>query len=103
MLIYNDLAGLNIDQIGENNEDNKKKLKNFNYNVDGAIDYLILICWFLLLIYLIVEKVKGILVQMRNQIVYFDANQKHIVNGVNAHTQSINQLTNIINSNKKNE
>ena len=37
MLIYNDLAGLNIDQIGENNEDNKKKLKNFNYKMELLI------------------------------------------------------------------
>ena len=49
------------------------------------------------------EKVKGILDQMRNQIVYLDVNHKHIVNGVNAHTQSIKLLANIINSNKKNE
>ena len=62
-----------------------------------------MICSFLLLIYLIVEKTKGILDQMRNQIVYLDANQKHIVNGVNVHTQSIKLLANIINSNKKNE
>ena len=46
---------------------------------------------------------KGILDQMRNQIVYLDVNHKHIVNGVNAHTQSIKLLANIINSNKKNE
>ena len=37
MLINNDLAGLNIDQIDENNEDNKKKLKNFNYKMELLI------------------------------------------------------------------
>ena len=37
MLIYNDLAGLNIDQIGENNEGGGKKLKNFNYKMELLI------------------------------------------------------------------
>jgi hypothetical protein len=97
IFIYNDLAGNNI------TEKQKEELRSVNYNADGAIDYLILICSFLLLIHIIVEKVKGMIDQMKNQIVYLDAYQKQIVNGVNAHTQSINQLTNLINSNKKNE
>ena len=98
--IYNDLAGKNIPSYSEKQKD---ELKNVNYLADGAIDYLFLICSFLLLIYIVVEKVKGMLDQMKNQIVYLNAYQKQIVAGVNAHTQSINQIANIINSNKKNE
>ena len=42
--------------------------------------------------------------QIRNNIIYLDACQKQqIVPALNAHTQSINQLASIINSNKKNE
>ena len=100
IFIYNDLAGKNIYLIAE---EPKEYLKNVNYNGDGAIDYIILICSFLLLIYIVVEKVKGMIEQMKNQIVYLDSYQKQIVNGVNAHTQSINQIANLINSNKKNE
>ena len=98
--IYNDLAGKTILSYSEKQKD---KLKNVNYYADKAIDYLFLICSFLLLIYIVVEKVKGMLDQMKNQIVYLNAYQKQIVAGVNAHTQSINQIANIINSNKKKE
>ena len=100
IFIYNDLAGTKRSSYNENQ---KEELKSVNYYADQAIDYLILICSFLLLIYIVVEKVKSMLDQMRNQIVYLDSYQKQIVNGVNAHTQSINQLANLINSNKKNE
>ena len=98
--IYNDLAGKIILSYSEKQKD---ELKNVNYYADKAIDYLFLICSFLLLIYIVVEKVKGMLDQMKNQIVYLNAYQKQIVAGVNAHTQSINQIANIINSNKKKE
>ena len=78
-------------------------MKDANYLADGAIDMVILISSFVLLIYLVVEKVKGIIDQMKSQIIYLDAYQKQIANGLNAHTQSINQIVNTINSNKKNE
>ena len=64
--IYNDLAGKTILSYSEKQKD---KLKNVNYYADKAIDYLFLICSFLLLIYIVVEKVKGMLDQMKNQIV----------------------------------
>ena len=99
IFIYNDLAKSNIKLIDEE----KEKLKNANYLADGAIDMVILISSVVLLIYLIVEKVKGIIDQMKSQIIYLDAYQKQIANGLNAHTQSINQIVNTINSNKKNE
>ena len=99
--IYNDLAGKNIKEISE---ESKEELKAVNYLADGAIDYLILLCSFLLLIHIVVEKVKGMIDQIRNNIIYLDARQKQqIVPVLNAHTQSINQLASIINSNKKNE
>jgi len=99
--IYNDLAYLNIKPIPE---EPKEELKKVNYLADGAIDYLILLCSFLLLIHIVVEKVKGMIDQIRNNIIYLDACQKQqIVPVLNAHTQSINQLASIINSNKKNE
>ena len=97
--IYKDLAERNLDEIPEANKD---KLKDVNYFADGAIDMIILICSFLLLIYLIVEKVKGIIDQMKNQIAYLDSYQKQIAAGINAHTQSINSIVNMINSNQKN-
>ena len=100
IFIYNDLAAKNINPM---KEEPKENLKNVNYLADGAIDMLILITSVLLLIYLIVEKVKNIIDQMRNQIIYLDIYQKQIANGINAHTQSINQIVNLINSNKKNE
>ena len=62
---------------------------------------IVLICSVLLLIYLIVEKVKGTTDQMKNQIIYLDTYQKYLANGFNAHTQSINLIVNTINSNKK--
>ena len=99
IFIYNDLAKSNIKLIDEE----KEKLKNANYLADGAIDMVILISSVVLLIYLIVEKVKGIIDQIKNQIIYLDAYQKQLANGLNAHTQSINQIVNTINSNKKNE
>lgn len=100
--IYNDLAPQKF--LLEIREDDKEGLKNVNYLADGAIDYLILICSFLLLIHIVVEKVKGMIDQIRNNIIYLDACQKQqIVPVLNAHTQSINQLAGIINSNKKNE
>ena len=99
--IYNDLAGNNIDRISE---ESKEELKKVNYLADGAIDYLILLCSFLLLIHIVVEKVKGMIDQIRNNIIYLDACQKQqIVPALNAHTKSINQLASMINSNKKNE
>ena len=99
--IYNDLAGSNIKPIPE---ESKEELKKVNYLADGAIDYLILLCSFLLLIHIVVEKVKGMIDQIRNNIIYLDACQKQqIVPALNAHTKSINQLASIINSNKKNE
>jgi len=99
--IYNDLAGKTIPPYSEKQKD---ELKNVNYYADKAIDYLFLICSFLLLIYIVVEKVKGMIDQIRNNIIYLDACQKQqIVPALNAHTQSINQLASIINSNKKNE
>ena len=99
--IYNDLAGSNIKPIPE---ESKEELKKVNYLADGAIDYLILLCSFLLLIHIVVEKVKGMIDQIRNNIIYLDACQKQqIVPVLNAHTQSINKLAGIINSNKKNE
>ena len=100
IFIYNDLAKINIKLI---DEEEKGKLKNANYLADGAIDMVILISSVVLLIYLIVEKVKGIIDQIKNQIIYLDAYQKQLANGLNAHTQSINQIVNTINSNKKNE
>ena len=100
IFIYNDLAKSNIKLI---DEEEKAKLKDANYLADGAIDMVILISSVVLLIYLIVEKVKGIIDQMKSQIIYLDAYQKQIANGLNAHTQSINQIVNTINSNKKNE
>ena len=99
--IYNDLAGSNIKPIPE---ESKEELKKVNYLADGAIDYLILLCSFLLLIHIVVEKVKGMIDQIRNNIIYLDACQKQqIVPALNAHTKSINQLASMINSNKKNE
>ena len=50
MLIYNDLAGLNIDQIGENNEGGGKKLKNFNYKME----LLIILFWYAHFYYLFI-------------------------------------------------
>ena len=100
--IYNDLAPQQF--LSEIDEDDKEGLKKVNYLADGAIDYLILLCSFLLLIHIVVEKVKGMIDQIRNNIIYLDACQKQqIVPALNAHTQSINQLASIINSNKKNE
>ena len=100
--IYNDLAQNQFSVPIP--EEPKEGLKNVNYLADGAIDYLILICSFLLLIHIVVEKVKGMIDQIRNNIIYLDACQKQqIVPVLNAHTQSINQLAGIINSNKKNE
>ena len=100
--IYNDLAPQQF--LSEIDEDDKEGLKKVNYLADGAIDYLILLCSFLLLIHIVVEKVKGMIDQIRNNIIYLDARQKQqIVPALNAHTQSINQLASIINSNKKNE
>ena len=93
------MAERNLDEIPEANKD---KLKDVNYFADEAIDMIILICSFLLLIYLIVEKVKGIIDQMKNQIAYLDSYQKQIAAGINAHTQSINSIVNMINSNQKN-
>jgi hypothetical protein len=98
--IYRDLAPNNIQLI---KEERKQDLKDVNYLADGAIDMIILICSFLLLIYLIVEKVKGIIDQMKNQITYLDSYQKQIAAGINAHTQSINSIVNMINSNQKKE
>ena len=104
IFIYNDLAKSNLKLIYEEEEEvEKAKLKDANYLADGAIDMVILISSFVLLIYLVVEKVKGIIDQMKSQIIYLDAYQKQIANGLNAHTQSINQIVNTINSNKKNE
>ena len=100
IFIYNDLAGSNINQYPE---EPKEKLKNANYLADGTIDMLILISSTLLLIYIIVEKVKGMIDQMRNQITFLTSYQQQIANGVNAHTQSINQIVNLINSSKKAE
>jgi len=100
IFIYNDLADLNITQILEAQ---KEDLKNANYLADGTIDMLILISSTLLLIYIIVEKVKGMIDQMRNQITFLTSYQQQIANGVNAHTQSINQIVNLINSSKKAE
>jgi len=97
--IYKDLAERNLNQIPEAKKD---ELKNVNYFADKVIDMIILICSFLLLIYLIVEKVKGIIDQMKNQIAYLDSYQKQIATGINAHTQSINSIVNMINSNQKN-
>ena len=100
--IYNDLAPQQFSS--EIREDDKEGLKKVNYLADGAIDYLILLCSFLLLIHIVVEKVKGMIDQIRNNIIYLDACQKQqIVPVLNAHTQSINQLAGIINTNKKNE
>ena len=100
--IYNDLAPQKFKL--EISEDDKEGLKKVNYLADGAIDYLILLCSFLLLIHIVVEKVKGMIDQIRNNIIYLDACQKQqIVPALNAHTKSINQLASIINSNKKNE
>ena len=100
--IYNDLATQKF--LLEISEDDKEGLKKVNYLADGAIDYLILLCSFLLLIHIVVEKVKGMIDQIRNNIIYLDACQKQqIVPALNAHTKSINQLASIINSNKKNE
>ena len=100
--IYNDLAPQQF--LSEIDEDDKEGLKKVNYLADGAIDYLILLCSFLLLIHIVVEKVKGMIDQIRNNIIYLDACQKQqIVPALNAHTKSINQLASIINSNKKNE
>ena len=100
--IYNDLAQIQLYEPIP--EEPKEGLKNVNYLADGAIDYLILLCSFLLLIHIVVEKVKGMIDQIRNNIIYLDACQKQqIVPALNAHTQSINQLASIINSNKKNE
>ena len=98
--IYRDLAPNNIQPI---KEERKQDLKDVNYLADGAIDMIMLICSFLLLIYLIVEKVKGIIDQMKNQITYLDSYQKQIAAGINAHTQSINSIVNMINSNQKKE
>ena len=100
IFIYNDLAGSNINPILEAQ---KEDLKNANYLADGTIDMLILISSTLLLIYIIVEKVKGMIDQMRNQITFLTSYQQQIANGVNAHTQSINQIVNLINSSKKAE
>ena len=99
--IYKDLAESNLNDIPLANK-GEFKLKDVNYFADGAIDMIILICSFLLLIYLIVEKVKGIIDQMKNQIAYLDSYQKQIAAGINAHTQSINSIVNMINSNQKN-
>ena len=100
--IYNDLAQKQLSVPIP--EEPKEELKGVNYLADGAIDYLILLCSFLLLIHIVVEKVKGMIDQIRNNIIYLDACQKlQIVPVLNAHTQSINQLAGIINSNKKNE
>ena len=101
--IYKDLAKNNIHQYSEEDPTEKQLLKDVNYNADGAIDMIILICSFLLLIYLIVEKVKGIIDQMKNQIAYLDSYQKQIAAGINTHTQSINSIVNMINSNQKNQ
>ena len=98
--IYKDLAEKDLEQIPEAKKD---ELKNVNYFADKVIDMIILICSFLLLIYLIVEKVKGIIDQMKNQITYLDSYQKQIAAGMNAHTQSINSIVNMINSNQKKE
>ena len=100
IFIYNDLAASKIEQIFEAQ---KEDLKNANYLADGTIDMLILISSTLLLIYIIVEKVKGMIDQMRNQITFLTSYQQQIANGVNAHTQSINQIVNLINSSKKAE
>ena len=100
--IYKDLAETNLNDIPLANK-GEFKLKDVNYFADGAIDMIILICSFLLLIYLIVEKVKGIIDQMKNQIAYLDSYQKQIAAGINAHTQSINSIVNMINSNQKNQ
>ena len=97
IFIYKDLVGKNLSL------DSVENIKDVNYFADGAIDMIILISSFILLIYLIVEKVKGIIEQMNNQIIYLNIYQRQIANGINAHTQSINQIVNIINSNKKNE
>ena len=97
------MTGINIHHYSEETEEEKKILKILNYNADGAIDMIILICSFLLLIYLIVEKLKGIIDQMKNQITYLDSYQKQIAAGMNAHTQSINSIVNMINSNQKKE
>ena len=100
ILIFRDLAGNNILQYSEKD---KKELKEVNYNADGAFDMLFWVCSVLLFIYLFIEKIKGIIDQIKNQIIYLDTYQKQIANGVNAHTQSINQIANMINTNKKNE
>ena len=95
IFIYKDLADKNLSL------DSVETIKDVNYFADGAIDMIILISSFILLIYLIVEKVKYIIEQMNNQIIYLNIYQRQIANGINAHTQSINQIVNIINSNKK--
>ena len=100
IFIYNDLAAKNINPI---DEEPKENLKNVNYLADGTIDMLILISSALLLIYIIVEKVKGMIDQMKNQITLLTSYQQQIANGINANTQSINQIVNLINTNKKNE
>ena len=100
ILIFRDLAGNNILQYSEKEKDG---LKEVNYNADGAFDMLFWVCSVLLFIYLFIEKIKGIIDQIKNQIIYLDTYQKQIANGVNAHTQSINQIANMINTNKKNE
>ena len=100
ILIYNDLALFNTMKIREKE---KEALKYFNYYADGTFDMFFWVCSVLLLIYLFVEKIKGMLDQMKNQITYLNSYQQQIANGVNAHTQSINQIVNLINADKKKE
>ena len=100
ILIYNDLALNNTMKIREKE---KEALKYFNYYADGTFDMFFWVCSVLLLIYLFVEKIKGMLDQMKNQITYLNSYQQQIANGVNAHTQSINQIVNLINADKKKE
>ena len=100
ILIYNDLALNNTMPLQEKE---KGALKYFNYYADGTFDMFFWVCSVLLLIYLFVEKIKGMLDQMKNQITYLNSYQQQIANGVNAHTQSINQIVNLINADKKKE
>ena len=97
MLIYLGMA-IQYFNIGEDTTSGK----DFNKNGDGAIDIIMLICSFILLVYLIVGILKNELMQIKNNMLTLSNVQNQTILKVNSNSQQINLISNNINLNTKN-
>lgn len=97
MLIYLGMA-IQYFNIGEDTTSGK----DFNKNGDGAIDIIMLICSFILLVYLIVGILKNELMQIKNNMLTLSNVQNQTILKVNSNSQQINLISNNINLTSKN-